>query len=512
MPGTSPSGPTPTELRDRLIEASEKFGTLISPRARLEHLSALLFLKRASDVFHEETEAAIEELGEAEDPGAIVAANPEAYHELRIPEVATWGAVRSVDQRDLGTKVDESLRDIATANANYLARVFDPTDFNNRRNLPPQKLADVLGDLHALGPLTESRVSDDVLGDAFLQVVDHFSRLEKPRKGEMFTPAPVARLGGRLLAPSANAQVHDPACGSAGLLLRVREEAFRLHGDEASQVGLFGQELKPNNWLIARMNTLFHGAAAASRIELGDTVLAPAFFGEPRKFDLGICNPPFELETNDWHEPLRKAGDRFGRIAHLPERPDPELVFVQHMVASLAEGGRMAVLLPMGALFGARNQRAVRRDLIEDDLVEAVIQMPKDMFYGSGVPVSYLVVNKAKPEDRRERVLFIEASQAFERIETFNILRVQDIDRIVETYSEGREEEGFSAWASHDEIRRLRYTLTVRRYVRPSEEGDDLVPLSDALVELDAARAEARAADEALEPLLADLRAAPPAE
>ncbi|WCB92450.1 hypothetical protein DSM104299_01146 [Baekduia alba] len=480
----------------------------MSPRARLEHLAAALFLKRASDVFIEEHAAAVAELGGASGAEAIIAANPNAYHLLRLPAGTTWKDVGEVDRNRFGAKFDEALRAVASANPRYLKNVFNTTDFNNRQVLPVDNLAGVVRKAQQLGTLTTARVSAELLGEAFLQVVDHFSRQEKPAKGEVFTPSAVARLGARLLAPGADAQVHDPACGSAGLLVRVRDEARRLHGDASSGVGLFGQERKPSIWLVARMNTLFHGAAAASRIEPGDSVLTPAFF-EDQNFDLVISNPPFELEVNDWHDSLRK-GDPFGRVDHLPGKSHPEMVFVQHMVASLSNHGRMAVLLPNGALFRARQQQAVRRDLIEADIVEAVIGLPKGMFYGSGIPVSWVLVNKAKPAERHDRVLFVDASECFERVETTNVLRESDVERVLAAFAGAPEEPGFSAWATRDAIRERRYNWTVRRYVRPAEAGGDLVPLPEALAELDAARSAAGLADDLLEPILSDLRRAVP--
>jgi type I restriction enzyme M protein len=501
---SSSQGFSANALRDKLIAASEEFGTLMSPRARLEHLSAVLFLKRGTDVFAEETAAAIAELGHGPGTDAVIAANPDAYHLLRLPADATWAAVLGVDQGRIGATLDEALRAVAAANPRYLNDVFNTTDFNNRQVLPAADLSDVIREVHSLGKLTTERVSADVLGDAFLQVVDHFSRLEKPAKGEVFTPAPVAHLGARLLAPEANAQVHDPACGSGGLLLRVRDEAHRLHGDAAASLGLFGQERKPGIWLIARINALFHGAAPASRVEPGDSVLRPAFF-EKQKFGLVVCNPPFELEVNEWYDSLRK-GDPFERVTHLPGKSHPEMVFVQHMVASLSGTGRMAVLLPNGALFRSGAQHAVRREMVDADILEAVIGLPKGMFYGSGIPVSWVVVNKQKAPERKNQVLFLDASECFERLETTNVLREQDVDRIVASFAEGRSEHGFSAWVSTEDIRERRYNLTVHRYIRPAGSDSDLVPLSDALSELDAARAQARGAERALEPVLAPLR------
>jgi type I restriction enzyme M protein len=175
------------------------------------------------------------------------------------------------------------------------------------------------------------------------------------------------------------------------------------------------------------------------------------------------------------------------------------------MIASLNDHGRMAVVLPNGALFRTRTEQAVRRDLIEADIVEAVIQLPKDMFYGAGIPACYLVVNKDKPAARRGRVLFIDASDCYERQDTKNVLRDEDIERIVAAFRDDNEQPEFSAWVPHDEVRRRRYNLTVRRYIRGANGDDDAITLAEATAELRAAREAGRAADAALDELLAGL-------
>lgn len=183
---------------------------------------------------------------------------------------------------------------------------------------------------------------------------------------------------------------------------------------------------------MARMNMLLHGAGGAATIVQGDTLAAPAFLegGQLRRFDLVIANPPFS--SKNWgHERFKAAGDPFGRIRHLPKKSHGEMAFVQHMVASLAEGGRMAVVLPNGCFFRGGAEQQVRRDLVDGDLIDAVVQLPKDMFFGAWIPVCWLVLNRAKPAPRRGGVLLLDASELFERVDTKNVLRDDDIDRIV---------------------------------------------------------------------------------
>jgi type I restriction enzyme M protein len=352
-------------------------------------------------------------------------------------------------------------------------------------------------------------VPADMLGQAYEWLIAKFAAAAGKAGGEFYTPAPVGVLGARLLAPPAQAAVYDPTCGSGGLLLHLRDEAFRLHGERARALTLFGQELKPTTWAIGRMNMLLHGAAGAATIEQGDTLFAPAFLsgGAIRKFDLVIANPPFS--SKNWgHEKLKAGGDPFGRIRHLPPKRHGEMAFVQHMVASLSEKGRMAVVLPNGALFRARNEEAVRRDLVDADLIEAIIQLPKDMFYGAGIPACYLVVNKAKGKSRRDRVLFIDGSNCFERVGTKNVLRTEDIDRIVAAFNEDQDQDGVSAWVSRDEIGKRRYNLTVRRYVRGSGEDEEpQLSLPEAVAELREARVKRREAEAEVEKLLIEMDA-----
>ena len=243
------------------------------------------------------------------------------------------------------------------------------------------------------------------------------------------------------------------------------------------------------------MNMLLHGAGGAATIEQGDTLFSPAFLtgGRVRRFDYVIANPPFS--SKNWgHDKLKAGGDPFGRIKHLPPKRHGEMAFVQHMVASLDDDGRMAVVLPNGALFRARNEQLVRRDLIEADIVEAVIQLPKDMFYGAGIPACYLIINKAKPARADgpgsvHRRLGVVRAQ-----DTKNVMRDDDINRIVAAYRDDATRRVLG-WVSLEEMRARRYNLTVRRYVRGIAKMMSRLSLAEAVAELRASREECRAAD-----------------
>lgn len=485
---------TPKALGDHLWESENRTRNKISnPK---DYVLALLFFKRACDRHAEETAAALEDLADIPDAIEIIDSNPNAYHALLIPKGCFWSDARNTDEDRLGQAVNDALLGISNANPDQLHGVFETIDFNNKRALPPEALADLIDHFEALGPLTDERCPADLLGQAYEWTIAKFAAASGKRGGEFYTPAQVGKLGARLLAPELGQNVYDPTCGSGGLLLQVLAEAHRLHGGRARQVTLFGQELTPETWAMARMNMLLHGAGGAATIVQGDTLAAPAFLdgAQLRRFDLVIANPPFS--SKNWgHERFKAAGDPFGRIRHLPNKSHGEMSFVQHMIASLADRGRMAVVLPNGCFFRGGAEQLVRRDLVDEDVVDAVIQLPTDMFYGAAIPACWLIMNRAKPDTRRGRVLFIDASELFERIDTKNVLRDGDIERIVSTFRKGEVVDGFSAIATRQDIAEHRYTLSPRRYIRATRTDQDALSFSDALVAYERSREQRQQAE-----------------
>ena len=298
-----------------------------------------------------------------------------------------------------------------------------------------------------------------------------FSPADSPDHHQPVKPA-LCRGPAGLLEPAACAHIYDPTCGSGGLLLQCLARAGG-QGVNVRSLFLYGQELNPETWAIARMNMLLHGAGDAAEIKLGDTLASPAFVdgGRIMTFDILVANPPFS--SKNWgHERLKKSGDPYGRIKHLPSKNHGEMAFLQHMVASMNDGGRLAVVLPNGCFFRGGAELAVRKELVDTDLIESIVQLPEDLFYGSGIPACILVLNRAKAQDRKGRVLMIDSSIGFQRRETKNMLTDLAIERAISTYQEGTEEDGLSRWTTDEEIIVRRYNLTVRRYVGPENDGD----------------------------------------
>lgn len=492
-------------LGDHLWESENLFRNKISNQK--DYVLALLFFKRACDRYAEETATAIADLEDV--PGAIeiIEANPSAYHAILIPEGCFWNDVRDTDTAELGQAMNDALAGIGRANPQQLSGVFESIDFNNKTALPASDLSDLLDHFEGLGPLTNERCPADLLGQAYEWTIAKFAANAGKRGGEFYTPAQVGKLGARLVHAQPGEEAYDPTCGSGGLLLHVLEEAYKAHGDQARTISLFGQELNPETWAIARMNMLLHGAGGAATIVQGDTLAAPAFLAgnELRRFDVVIANPPFS--SKNWgYDRLKAQGDPFGRIRHLPKKAHGELAFVQHMVASLKSSGRLAVVLPNGCFFRGGAEQLVRKDLVDGDLVEAVVQLPKDLFFGAGIPACWLIINRAKAPSRSGKVVLVDASDLFERVNTKNVLRDSDIDRIVETFESGAPEDGFAAVVTTEDIAARDYNLTVRRYIRGEIDSESAAPdFGEALAEYEAARVERDAAERGLLEVLARL-------
>jgi type I restriction enzyme M protein len=478
-------------LEDHLWQAADLFRNKVSNQK--DYILALLFFKRASDLYREELEAALAELGDVDGAGEL--ARDPAFHVLQVPSGQSWEDVRDTDEALQGEALNDALAAIGRANPKQLAGVFERTDFNNKMALPADDLARIIEHFNKLGRLDSTRVSTDMLGRAYEWLIAKFAVAAGKGGGEFYTPAEVGRLMAGLLDPGDGAHVYDPTCGSGGLLLQCLARA-ELEGRNIRSLFLYGQELNPETWAIARMNMLLHGAGDAAEIKLGDTLAAPAFVdgGKIRRFDIVVANPPFS--SKNWgHERLKAGGDPFDRIKHLPPKSHGEMAFLQHMVASMNDTGRLAVVLPNGVFFRGGAELAVRKDLIDADLVEAIVQLPVDLFYGAVIPACVVILNRAKPAEREGRVLMIDNSAGFERRDTKNVLSETAIDRIVAAYKSGDEEDGFSKWVTNYEIALGDYNLTVRRHVGGREANGGVTDLPTKIEALRKAIERSRTAD-----------------
>jgi len=481
------------QLNAHLWKAADILRGQIDASDYKNYIFGFLFLKRLSDVFEEEGERIEQETGDPE-----LAWNDPDEHQFFVPERARWSEIRKLTQ-NLGDALNKACAALEEANPGKLEGVLLGIDFNDERKLGDSRNRDaILMRLIQHFSDVSLRNADlpepDMLGRAYEYLIERFADDAGKKGGEFYTPRRVVQLIVELLTPTEGMRICDPTVGSGGMLIECAKYVER-HGGDPRNLSLFGQEKNLGTWAICKMNMLLHGLPDA-RIEKGDTLRDPRLLrdGELMLFDRVIANPPFSLKEWGYKEAQH---DGYGRFRYgLPPQTKGDLAFVQHMVATCNDQGMVGVVMPHGVLFRGGREEQIRRGMLEDDLFEAVIGLPANLFYGTGIPATVLVLRSrgdAKPRQRRGRIIFIHAADYYEEGKNQNYLREEDIDRIVTAFREYRDIERFARVVDLDEIRRNDYNLNISRYVDTSlpEEPIDVAEALARLRELELRRNEA---------------------
>ncbi|MGI0502107.1 SAM-dependent DNA methyltransferase [Burkholderia sp. ZZQ-2] len=454
------------------------------------YIFPLLFFKRICDVWDEEYQEIVDETGDEQ-----LACFPES-HRFQIPENCHWNDIRA-KASNVGAALQRAMREIEKANPDTLYGVFGDAQWSNKERLSDALLKDLIEHFSAL-PLGNDNVNSDLLGDAYEYLIKKFADATNKKAGEFYTPRGVVRLMIDMLDPKETETIYDPACGTGGMLLAAVQHVKEMHGDVKRLWGkLYGQERNLTTSSIARMNLFLHGIEDFQVVR-GDTLRNPAFFEGDRlaTFDCVIANPPFSLEK--WGEDLW-LNDPFGRnFAGLPPSSSGDFAWVQHMVKSTADvTGRMAVVLPQGALFRKGVEGSIRQKLLELDLIEAVIGLGPNLFYGTGLAACILVLRKRKPTKHKKKVLIADASRLFRRGRAQNYLEPEHIAGILGWYRGFADVQDAVRVVSLDEIRAEDWTLNISRYVLPPLQENTL-PLPDAIAAFKDVLTRCREAEERL--------------
>jgi type I restriction enzyme M protein len=464
------------------------------------YILPLLFFKRISDVWDEETAEAADSFGDA-DPTLF----PEV-HRFNVSEGCHWKDIRETPN-NVGTALVRALQEIERANPDTLYRVFGTADWSNKEKFSDELLKDLIEGFSAI-PLGNRAVSTDILGDAYEYLIGKFADVTRRNKaGEFYTPRTVVRMMVEFLDPKEGESIYDPACGTGGMLLGAIEHVSRKGGDPRTFFGkIYGQEKNLTTSSIARMNLVLHGIEDF-QIAREDTLRSPAFSDPSTSglltFDCVIANPPFSLE--DWGRDLWE-NDPWGRARYgLPPQSFGDFAFVQHMLASLAPTGnsRMAVVLPQGALFRKAADGAIREALLKEDLIEAVVGLAPNLFYGTNLAGCIVILRRKKPASRKKKVLIIDASRLFRKGRAQNSLEPEHSEQIVDWYRDFEDVRDRAKVATLDEIKKEGWTLNISRYVLPPI-GEDIPPLPEAVEALKEALSEARAAEDHLRTMLTE--------
>lgn len=459
------------------------------------YIFPLLFFKRISDVYDEEFAEALEESA-----GDVDFASFGESHRFQIPEGAHWRDVRERPE-NLGQALQNAMRAIEMANPQTLYGVFGDTQWSNKERLPDRLLRDLIEHFSKVS-LGNQNAGPDIAGNAYEYLIKRFADLTRTKAGEFYTPRSVVRMMVNILDPQEGETVYDPACGTGGMLIEVAHHVRGAGGDLRSLYGkLFGQERNLTTSGIARMNLILHGVEDF-KIVRGDTLREPAFYDGDTlaAFDCVIANPPFSLKR--WGEDLW-ASDRFGRnFAGLPPKSYADYAWVQHMIKSMAlKTGRLAVVLPQGALFRMGAEGRIREQILREDQAEAVIGLGPNLFFGTGLAACILVLRVRKPEEKKGRIAFIDASTLFKRGRNQNTLEPEHTKQIVSWYRDFENVPGNVHIAPLEEIEGNDWNLNVPLYVAPLE-NNDTPTLAEALTEFERSYAEVEKAEERLRELL----------
>jgi type I restriction enzyme M protein len=459
------------------------------------YIFPLLFFKRISDAYDEEYRAALEESGGDEEYARF----PQNYR-FQVPEGCHWEDVRAV-ATNVGHALQTALRGIERANPDALYGIFGDAQWTNKERLSDALLRDLIEHFSRLS-LGNGSAQADILGQAYEYLIKRFADATNKKAGEFYTPRAVVRLMVSILDPQEGETIYDPACGTGGMLLEAIHHVREQQGDARTLWGrLYGQEKNLTTSAIARMNLFLHGAADFGIVR-GDTLRQPAFYSRDglMTFDCVIANPPFSLRN--WGEEVW-ASDPYGRnFAGMPPSKSGDYAWVQHMIRSMApRSGRMAVVLPHGVLFRMGAEGAIRERILGMDLLEAVIGLGPNLFYGASLAACILVFRQQKAPERRHKVLILDASKEFRAGRAQNELLPEHVERILDWYRDYRDVEGVAHVATLEEIAANDHNLNITRYVEPPLEEETL-SVEEALQKLRQSAQAALAAEAALVDLL----------
>lgn len=501
---------TRDELNKKLWAAADILRGSIDSSDYKSYIFGFLFLKRLSDRFEEEAEVIYQR--EIKGGATEAAAHSIAYedpdeHIFFVPDRSRWSEIKKVST-DIGEALNKACAALEEANGSKFEGVLLGIDFNDNRKLGGDKkaidavLSKLVQHFSTINLRNVNLAEPDLLGRAYEYLIEKFADDAGKKGGEFYTPRGVVKLIVELLDPCEGMRICDPTCGSGGMLIECAHHIESLGGNPRN-ISLYGQEKNLGTWGICKMNMLMHGLIDA-RIEKGDTIRDPKLLegGELMMFDRVIANPPFSLDQ--WgHEEAEK--DRYGRFQRgVPPKSKGDLAFVQHMVSTVTGTGMVGVVMPHGVLFRGGKEGDIRQKLIEEDMLEAVIGLAPNLFYGTGIPAAILVFNRNKLKDREGRVLFIHAANEFEAGKNQNFLREKHISKILEAFKGFADIEKFANVVDVATIKANDFNLNISRYVDIADEAVQL-DVAEELAKLRAAEQARNAAEAKMNAMLAEL-------
>ena len=478
---------TQAELERHLWQAADILRGTVDAGDYKQYIFGLLFYKRLCDVWDEEFEVLLAETGDRDE-----AADPDE-HRFHIPAEHRWDALRK-HSTQIGQRLNNAFAAIEDANLR-LRGVFGAVDFANQERFPDARLELLLAHFGKYR-LRNADVPADVLGDAYLYLITMFAEGAGKKGGEFYTPRQVVRLIVECLDPQPGMSIYDPTCGSAGMLLEAVQH-LKDKGQDPKSLALYGQEKNLGTWAIAEINLFLHDIDDAF-IAKGDTILTPRRY-EPKArefvegvgaYDRVMANPPFSEKV--WGYSVWENGDPFGRdVFGCPPKGYGDLAFVQHMVASLKPDGMLGVVVPHGVLFRGGAEGRIREGMLRADIVEAVIGLAPNLFYGAGIPAAILIIRKSKPKARRGKVLVVNGDASYLPGKAQNSLSDANLKTLAAAFHGFADIEKLARVVPVEEIEANGFNLNISRYVQTGADAGavdvaaEVVKLQELIIKRD---------------------------
>ena len=466
------------EINQILWSACDTFRGTVDPAEYKNYILVMLFVKYISDVWRDHYEQLLEKYSGDE----AHARRTMKYEKFILPDGCDFQSLyQQRNASNLGEIINIALEKIEDKNKEKLEGVFRNIDFNSeaalgRTKQRNQRLKHLLNDFaNPRLDLRPSRVGNmDVIGNAYEYLIGKFAAGAGKKAGEFYTPPEVSILLAKLVDPQPGDRISDPACGSGSLLIRCAKEVGAADGQRSADYSLYGQENNGSTWALAKMNMFLHDVGGA-RIDWCDTLQGPTLLDGDHlmRFNVVVANPPFSLDKWGQEGAQDDPYKRFWR--GVPPKSKGDYAFITHMIETTytdpAQNGRVGVIVPHGVLFRGGAEGKIRQKLIEENLLDGVIGLPANLFYGTGIPAAILVFKRQKDDDT---VVFIDASREFEAGTPQNKLRMQDVERIVATYRAREFVDKYAHVATFAAIQENDFNLNIPRYVDTFEPEPDV--------------------------------------